>query len=145
MKLFQGRLRLDFRKRFFTERVVGPWGTGSRGQWLQHQVAGVQETFGQTQSLNFGQSSVKTEFGLHDSCGSLICHDIFQFDYSLSSAFTMSNQSFIPYIYITRRPNQNENTRTLRISKFHVHSHSSCMGFFYLFFFVVVCFLLIVA
>ena len=25
MKLHQGKFRLDIRKRFFTERVVGPW------------------------------------------------------------------------------------------------------------------------
>jgi len=56
MELYQGRVRLGIRNRFFTRGQSGP-GTGSQGQWAQLQAARVQGMFGQRslmQGLNWG-------------------------------------------------------------------------------------------
>lgn len=46
LKLCQGGFKLSFRKRYFTQRVVGHWNS-SPGEWSQHQSGRAQGVFGQ--------------------------------------------------------------------------------------------------
>lgn len=64
MKLCQGRLRLDIRKRFFTQRVLGS-GTGFPVKWsLPDRVQDVFGQWSQARGVTLGVSCVELRVGL---------------------------------------------------------------------------------